>query len=101
VQTAPANRNGLNRFPLRKFWTLASPYWASEEKWSALALPIVVMGMNLGMVCVQVLVNQWTRDFYNALQAVERSLFFKELRRFAELAAAYIVQSCLQGPRRS
>ncbi len=51
------------------------------------------MGMNLGMVYVQVLLNLWIKDFYNALQAMNKVLFFTELETFAGLAAAYIIQA--------
>ena len=77
----------------RKFWSLAGPYWRSEEKWRAFILLAAIMGMNLGMVYVQVLLNLWIKEFYNALQALNKVLFFTELKTFAELAAAYIVQA--------
>ncbi len=78
---------------LHRLWSLVGPYWTSEEKWKALALLVVVMGMNLGMVYVQVLLNQWIKEFYNALQTQNKALFLTQLWRFAELAAAYIIQA--------
>jgi putative ATP-binding cassette transporter len=83
----------LSRSFWRGVWSLIGPYWASEEKWSALVLLVVIMGMNLGMVYVQVLLNEWIKDFYNALQAQNKAMFFMELGRFAKLAAAYIAQA--------
>jgi vitamin B12/bleomycin/antimicrobial peptide transport system ATP-binding/permease protein len=77
----------------RRVWSLIGPYWSSEEKWSALLLLVVIMSMNLGMVYVQVLLNQWIKDFYNALQALNKAEFLMELGRFAKLAAAYIIQA--------
>ncbi|MGB6068847.1 MAG: ABC transporter ATP-binding protein/permease [Desulfomonilaceae bacterium] len=77
----------------RRLWSLIGPYWTSEEKWSAFALLAVVMGMNLGMVYVQVLLNEWIKAFYNALQTENKALFFTELWQFAKLAAAYIIQA--------
>ncbi len=77
----------------RRFWSLTVPYWRSEEKWRAFILLAAIMGMNLGMVYVQVLLNLWIKDFYNALQAMNKVLFFTELETFAGLAAAYIIQA--------
>ncbi|MGB6068794.1 MAG: ABC transporter ATP-binding protein/permease [Desulfomonilaceae bacterium] len=77
----------------RKFWSLTAPYWTSEAKWGAIGLLVVIMSMNLGMVYVRVLLNEWTRGFYNALQAGNKAAFLSDLWRFAELAAAYIVQA--------
>jgi putative ATP-binding cassette transporter len=51
------------------------------------------MAMNLGMVYVQVLLNEWIKDFYNALQTENKAAFLLELGRFAKLAAAYIIQA--------
>lgn len=75
-----------------RFWSLAGPYWSSEEKWSAFILLGAIMAMNLGMVYVQVLLNTWIREFYNALQAANKGAFLTDLVRFAELAAAFIIQ---------
>lgn len=77
----------------RRFWSLTAPYWRSEEKWTAFILLAAIMGMNLGMVYVQVRLNLWIKDFYNALQSMNKVLFFTELEIFAILAAAYIIQA--------
>ncbi|MGC8660419.1 MAG: ABC transporter ATP-binding protein/permease [Desulfomonilaceae bacterium] len=88
------NRGGAQRLSFwRRFWGLVAPYWSSEEKWSAILLIIVIMSMNLGTVYVHVLLNTWTKDFYNALQQANKAAFLKDLLQFAKLATAYIIQS--------
>jgi putative ATP-binding cassette transporter len=77
----------------RRFWGLVRPYWSSEEKWLALLLLVLIMAMNLGTVYVHVLINEWTKDFYNALQQVDKAAFFNDLLRFAKLATAFIIQT--------
>jgi vitamin B12/bleomycin/antimicrobial peptide transport system ATP-binding/permease protein len=77
----------------RRFWGLTSPYWSSEEKWSAILVLLAIMAMNLGLVYVDVLLNKWIKDFYNVLQAVNKAAFFHELLIFAGLASAYIIQT--------
>ena len=90
--TVTDNGDGITPSFWRRFWTLTAPYWTSREKWIALILLAAIMGMNLGTVYVQVLLNTWIKVFYNALQSVNKAAFWTQLQRFAELATAYIVQ---------
>jgi vitamin B12/bleomycin/antimicrobial peptide transport system ATP-binding/permease protein len=66
-------------------WRLAKCYWTSEEKWTAWALLIGVIGLNLGNVYVSVRINEWNRSFYNALQAFDRAELFRQLGLFCIL----------------
>jgi putative ATP-binding cassette transporter len=69
----------------RTAWRLAQCYWTSEEKWSAWALLVGVIGLNLGNVYVSVRINEWNRSFYNALQAFDREGLFRQLGNFGIL----------------
>ena len=69
----------------RTAWRLAKCYWTSEEKWSAWALLIGVIGLNLGNVYISVRINEWNRSFYNALQAFDRAELFRQLGLFCIL----------------
>jgi putative ATP-binding cassette transporter len=69
----------------RSAWRLAKCYWTSEEKWSAWALLIGVIGLNLGNVYISVRINEWNRSFYNALQAFDRGELFRQLGLFCIL----------------
>ena len=51
-----------------KVWRLTWPYFRSEEWRSAWILLIAVIVLSLGRVYIGVLLNDWNRDFYNALQ---------------------------------
>ena len=51
-----------------RVWQRASPYWCSEERGSAWTLLIAIVAMTLGLVFLDVLFNDWNREFYNALQ---------------------------------
>jgi putative ATP-binding cassette transporter len=75
---------------LRDFWTLAAPYWSSEERWPARGLLFVVVGMSLGQVYLLVQFNTWNRDFFDALQQYDQAAFGGLLLRFAILAAIFI-----------
>ena len=69
----------------RTAWRLAKCYWTSEEKWTAWALLIGVIGLNLGNVYISVRINEWNRSFYNALQAFDRAELFRQLGLFCIL----------------
>src|ERR1700740_650587 len=77
----------------RTAWRLAKCYWTSEEKWSAWALLIGVIGLNLGNVYVSVRINEWNRSFYNALQAFDSRALFVELGIFFVLVVFAISMS--------
>jgi vitamin B12/bleomycin/antimicrobial peptide transport system ATP-binding/permease protein len=69
----------------RAAWRLAKCYWTSEEKWSAWALLLGVIGLNLGNVYISVRINEWNRSFYNALQAFDNGELFRQLGFFCIL----------------
>ena len=53
---------------MRKVAALALPYFRSEEKWKARGLLAAIVALNLGAVYMLVLINDWNRVFYDALQ---------------------------------
>ena len=77
----------------RTAWRLAKCYWTSEEKWSAWALLIGVIGLNLGNVYISVRINEWNRSFYNALQAFDSGELFRQLGFFCILVLFAISMS--------
>ncbi|MDB5802806.1 MAG: transporter domain protein [Betaproteobacteria bacterium] len=81
---------------LADIWTLAKPYWFSEEKWMARGLLGAIIALNLTAVYVEVVFNAWNNDFYNSLQNRNRDEFFHQLLIFAGIAAAAIVIAVYQ-----
>jgi putative ATP-binding cassette transporter len=81
---------------LTDLWALTRPYWFSQERWSAVGLLVVVIGLNLGLVYIRVLINLWNNDFYNTLQNLDEHGFYRQLLRFALLAGSYIVVAVYQ-----
>lgn len=74
----------------RAVWKLIEPYWRSEEKISAYALLAAVVMLALGMVYLNVLFNEWNREFYNALETKNFAIFKEQLWRFSWLAFFFI-----------
>ncbi len=50
-----------------------------------------VVALNLGTVYVAVLLNEWSRVFYDALQAKDQAVFWTQLARFTYIAMAGIL----------
>jgi vitamin B12/bleomycin/antimicrobial peptide transport system ATP-binding/permease protein len=76
---------------LRQAWNLAWPYWNSEEKWKARLLLFAVVALNLITVGLNVRLNSWNNDFYNALQQYDWTEFWKQFAIFGVIAFALIV----------
>lgn len=79
-----------------KLWVLVRPYWYSEERWIALGLLAVVVGLNLALVYINVLFNEWNRVFYDALQNKDYATFRSQLRYFTVLAFSFIAVAVYQ-----
>ena len=76
---------------LRDAWTIARPYWFSEDRWAGRALLVAVIALNLGIVAINVMLNKWNLAFYNALQDKNYDIFLQQLLRFTWLAGSFIV----------
>ncbi|WP_370654722.1 ABC transporter ATP-binding protein/permease [Rhodoferax sp.] len=72
-------------------WALTKPYFQSDEKWKARALLIAIVALNLGLVYMAVLFNDWNKLFYDALQEKNATVFWAQLGRFTYLAFAFII----------
>ena len=81
---------------LRTAWSFAWPYWTGDEKWSARALLATVVALNLASVWLNVRLNAWNNDFYNALQNYDWPKFWWQFAIFGMIAAALIVNAVYQ-----
>ena len=76
---------------VRRVLALSRPYFSSEEKWKARGLLAAIVLLNLGAVYMLVLLNDWNRLFYDALQNKDAGVFWAQLGRFTYLAFAFIL----------
>ncbi len=76
---------------LRDAWTIARPYWFSEDRWAGRGLLVAVIALNLGIVAINVMLNKWNNTFYNSLQDKDYAVFVSQLFRFTWLAGSFIV----------
>lgn len=71
-------------------WRLIKPFWVSDQKWKALGLLLSIIALNLGMVYINVRLNDWNRVMYDVLQARDASRFASLLWQFSYLAFIFI-----------
>jgi putative ATP-binding cassette transporter len=81
---------------LRTAWRLAWPFWTGDEKWTARALLAGVVALNLTSVWLNVRLNAWNNDFYNALQEYDWPKFWRQFAIFGIIAASLIVVAVYQ-----
>ncbi|HEX4617961.1 MAG TPA: ABC transporter ATP-binding protein/permease [Stellaceae bacterium] len=84
---AVATKRGV----LRQAWALAWPYWNSDEKWTARGLLLAVIALNLITVALNVRLNAWNNDFYDALQQYNWPEFWRQFAIFGVIAFLLIV----------
>ena len=87
----PLAKLALVRNTARKIWALTAPYFRSEERWKARGLLLAIVLLNLGAVYMLVLMNDWNRLFYDALEKRDQPVFWEQLLRFTWLAFAFII----------
>ena len=77
-------------------WRMIRPYWFSEDRWPARGLLLVIVTLTLGMVYLNVLLNQWNNDFFSALQERDAPMFRQQLVRVGWLVGVFIVLAVYQ-----
>jgi putative ATP-binding cassette transporter len=76
---------------VRRAWGLMRPFFAGDQRWLAIGLLSAVVALNLITVYVDVLINAFQRDFFNALENRDQAEFVRQLWRFTALAFAFIL----------
>ncbi len=76
---------------LATIWRLASPYFYSQDRVAGRVLLAAVIALELSLVAINVMLNQWYNGFYNSLQEKNWDVFIHQIWIFCALVAAYIV----------
>ncbi|WP_414630100.1 SbmA/BacA-like family transporter, partial [Burkholderia cenocepacia] len=72
-------------------WSLIKPYWVSSEWKIAWGLLVTIIAINLCVVWINVKLNKWNAQFYNALQSKDVHDFPNLLMQFSALAFGFII----------
>ena len=67
------------RSTLAAVWRIAAPYFRSEDKFAGRLLLAAVIAIELTVVGINVLLNQWNNRFYTALQERNWDSFIREI----------------------
>jgi putative ATP-binding cassette transporter len=76
-----------------KTWTLIAAYWKTSSARSGWAFGIALLVTTIAAVRLEVLLINWNKDFFNALQAHEQTRFWSLLPVFALLAGLVVACS--------
>jgi putative ATP-binding cassette transporter len=75
---------------------LSLPYFRSEDRWPGRILLASVIAIELSIVAINVILNQWYNRFYNTLQDRNWEAFLSAVLFFCVLAAIYTVLAVYQ-----
>jgi vitamin B12/bleomycin/antimicrobial peptide transport system ATP-binding/permease protein len=81
---------------LATIWRIAVPYFRSEDAWAARLLLAALIAIELTIVLINVLLNQWNNRFYTAIQDRNWDGFVYELMYFCVLAVVFILFAVYQ-----
>jgi len=81
---------------LATIWRLSVPYFRSEDRWAGRILLGAVIAIELSLVAITVILNQWYNRFYNTLQDHNWAAFVSAILFFCVIAAFYTVLAVYQ-----
>jgi putative ATP-binding cassette transporter len=76
---------------LRTFFTLASPFWRDRRQWLAWVMLLSVIGMGLMLVQINVLINTWSKTFYDTLAEFDTQGVIALMCEYALYIGAYVL----------
>jgi putative ATP-binding cassette transporter len=79
------------RLFLRDLWALTRPYWVGEDRLPGLVLLIAIVSISLFLVYLNVRLNAWNGDFFNALQDRDETAFRRLLWDWAAIVLVYVI----------
>jgi len=76
---------------LRRFYRLSRPFWRDRGQWPAWAMLAAVIGLGLLVVQINVLINSWSKTFYDTLTAFDTSALYGLVGQYAIYLGAYVL----------
>src|ERR1700731_436075 len=81
---------------LATIWRLSAPYFRAEDRWPGRLLLGALIAIELSLVAIQVILNEWYNRFYNTLQDRNFSAFVSAILVFCAIAAIYTALAVYQ-----
>ena len=77
-------------------WRLTRPYFSrSDQRWSARLLLLSVIALSLGLVAINVLLNEWNGQFFNSLQNKDAAAFRNLLLTWRQSEDGFMPGFCI------
>ena len=96
AETHAESADADERHFLRRFLRLVGPYFTSEEKWRAGGMTAAVVALTLLQIGIQIRLNWWNKDFFDALEQRNWPGFIHQLLLFAGWASAGMITAVYQ-----
>lgn len=76
---------------LRTFYRLAAPFWRQRSQWLGWLMLAGIIGMGLLIVQINVLINAWSKAFYDTLGEFDTNALYALMGRYVVYLGAYVV----------
>lgn len=76
---------------LRTFYRLAAPFWRNGGQWLGWLMLTSIIGMGLLIVQINVLINAWSKTFYDTLGEFHTQALYALMGRYALYLGAYVL----------
>lgn len=76
---------------LRTFYRLSRPFWHDRQQWQAWLMLAAVIGLGLLVVQINVLINSWSKTFYDTLAAFDTSGLYGLVGEYALYLGSYVL----------
>jgi len=70
---------------VRRFMRIAGGYWKGNAKWSAWGLTGGLIVLGIAQILLQIWINVWNKDFFDAVEHRNWSAFFRQMMIFAAI----------------
>lgn len=78
---------------IAKYLCLLKPFWLRKNNKTSVLLIIIILAMILGVVKIQVWLNDWNNDFFNALSQKETDKLWQLVLWFPALLGIFVLIS--------
>ncbi|HHQ5723343.1 TPA: ABC transporter ATP-binding protein/permease [Klebsiella variicola subsp. variicola] len=75
---------------LATVWQLSRTFWGGKQSWSAWALLALIVGLGGSIVWLNVLINDWSKSFYDALGDFNSALLYNLVKQYCIFILIYI-----------
>ncbi|MGE8479298.1 MAG: ABC transporter ATP-binding protein/permease [Pseudomonas shirazensis] len=76
---------------LRRFVRLSRPFWHDRGQWQGWLMLAAVIGLGLLVVQINVLINSWSKTFYDTLAAFDTAALYGLVGQYALYLGAYVL----------